>query len=112
MKWSKAKKPVPPAEAPGFNILVTDPTSGKELLKIRVPSTRAVPESEIRDTVAQILATAGVLVRSWRGPVAIKSILDELGVPITATEEQVRGAILALKYPHPDDSVPREDYDA
>lgn len=112
MKYFKTKKPALPAEALGFNIVVTDPVSGLALLNIRVPLIRTLPESEIINAVAKIIARAGIIVREQNRPVANKPILDELGLLETASEEEVRGKILALKHSHPDDLIPRKEYDA
>ncbi len=112
MKSSKTKKPATPAEAPGFNIVLTDPVSGQQFLKIRVPLVAKIPESEMLDIVTKIVANAGVMIRNQGRSAAAESILNQLGLPKTATEEEARGAILALKFSHPGDLVRREDYEA
>lgn len=110
MSWKT--KSVPPANGSGFNIVVEDPVTGCELVKIRMPLIGKVNESEMIDFVARIVARAGAMIKERGRPVASRGILNELSLAETATEEEVRGAILALKFPHSSDFAPGKDYDA
>ena len=63
---------------------------------------------ELTDAPSQLRAEIEWL--EANAPVAAKSILDELGLPESATEAEVRGKLIALK--RPEGHVSREEFDA